>query len=229
MTTQETTANSALDLKGLIQVRALGLAAAEREMVGHDEILGAVPSGPVHQHDPMGSGSHGLCDLRQVQAHRLRVASRQDQGRALTLLWADRPEDGDRARPLIMRGAGRGPRRAQRRAILFFWPTRASSCHHSSMGVPFGRFVRIASNVAGRNGPRLVAERRGTPAPTKAGVMSGLFWGAVCGFTSMIAHAGGPPFQVYVLPQRLARDVFVGTGAVLFAAVNWINTNPRKG
>src|SRR3954470_14581321 len=70
---------------------------------------------------------------------------------------------------------------------------------------------------------RLVAERRGTPAPTKAGVMSGLFWGAVCGFTSMIAHAGGPPFQVYVLPQRLARDVFVGTGAVLFAAVNWIN------
>ena len=73
---------------------------------------------------------------------------------------------------------------------------------------------------------RLVAERRGTPAPTKAGVMSGLFWGAVCGFTSMIAHAGGPPFQVYVLPQRLARDVFVGTGAVLFAAVNWIKLPP---
>ena len=33
----------------------------EREIVGHDEILGAGPSGPVHQHDPMGSGSHGLC------------------------------------------------------------------------------------------------------------------------------------------------------------------------
>jgi uncharacterized membrane protein YfcA len=57
---------------------------------------------------------------------------------------------------------------------------------------------------------RLVAERRGTPAPTKAGVMSGLFWGAVCGFTSMIAHAGGPPFQVYVLRQRLARDASSG-------------------
>src|SRR3954470_3964284 len=41
------------------------------------------------------------------------------------------------------------PRRAQRRAILLFWPTRASFCHHSSRGVPFGRLVRIVSKVAG--------------------------------------------------------------------------------
>jgi hypothetical protein len=32
----------------------------QREIVWHDEILRAVPSGPVHQQDPMGSGSHGL-------------------------------------------------------------------------------------------------------------------------------------------------------------------------
>ena len=57
----------------------------QREVVWHDEVLGAVPSGPVHQHDPMGSGSHGLCDFRQVQAHGLRVASGQHQGRALAL------------------------------------------------------------------------------------------------------------------------------------------------
>jgi uncharacterized protein len=73
---------------------------------------------------------------------------------------------------------------------------------------------------------RLVAERRGAPASMRPGVVSGLFWGVVCGFTSMIAHAGGPPFQVYVLPQRLARDIFVGTGAVLFAAINWIKLPP---
>ena len=117
---------------------------------GVEARMGAVPSGSVHQHDPMGSGSHGLRDFRQVQAHGLRVASGQHQGRALALLGADRPEDVDRTRPLIMRGAGPGARRAQRRAILFFWPTRASSCHHSSMGVPFGRPARIASKVAGR-------------------------------------------------------------------------------
>src|SRR5919112_2983886 len=45
---------------------------------------------------------------------------------------------------------GRVPRLALRRAILFFWPTRASSCHHSSMRVPSGRPARIASKVAGR-------------------------------------------------------------------------------
>ena len=28
--------------------------------LGHDKVLGAVPSGPVHQQDPMGSGSYGL-------------------------------------------------------------------------------------------------------------------------------------------------------------------------
>src|SRR4051794_22284924 len=59
---------------------------------------------------PLGSGSHGLRDFRQVQAHGLRVASGQDQGCALALLRADRPEDVDRARPLIVRGPGPGSR-----------------------------------------------------------------------------------------------------------------------
>src|SRR4051794_3530741 len=43
-----------------------------------------------------------------MQAHGLRVASGQHQGCALALLGADRPEDVDRTRPLIMRGAGPG-------------------------------------------------------------------------------------------------------------------------
>src|SRR3954451_22617317 len=75
---------------------------------GTTRSLARVPSGPVHQHDPMGSGSYGLRDLGQVQVHRGRIASRQDQGRALALLRADRSEDVDRTRPLIVRGAGAG-------------------------------------------------------------------------------------------------------------------------
>jgi uncharacterized membrane protein YfcA len=74
---------------------------------------------------------------------------------------------------------------------------------------------------------RLVLERRGgAPVASPADVPRGLFWGAVIGFTSMIAHAGGPPFQIYVMPQRLARDVFVGTGAVVFALINWLKVAP---
>jgi uncharacterized membrane protein YfcA len=74
---------------------------------------------------------------------------------------------------------------------------------------------------------RLVAERRGAELEaTRADIGPGVFWGALIGFTSMVAHAGGPPFQVYVMPQRLARDVFVGTGAVLFAIINWLKVVP---
>ena len=74
---------------------------------------------------------------------------------------------------------------------------------------------------------RLVLERKGVPPEAeRPGVAAGWFWGAVCGFTSMIAHAGGPPFQIYIMPQRLPRDIFVGTGAILFAAVNWIKVPP---
>ena len=64
------------------------------------------------------------------------------------------------------------------------------------------------------------------PTPTKPSRPAGTFWGAVAGFTSMIAHAGGPPFQIYMLPQHLPRDLFVGTGVVFFALVNWIKVPP---
>lgn len=42
----------------------------------------------------------------------------------------------------------------------------------------------------------------------------------------MVAHAAGPPFQVYVMPQKLNRDVFVGTTAAVFTIVNWLKVFP---
>jgi uncharacterized membrane protein YfcA len=42
------------------------------------------------------------------------------------------------------------------------------------------------------------------------------------GFTSQIAHAGSPPFQMWVLPRRLPRDSLIGTTAISFAAMNWL-------
>ncbi len=50
----------------------------------------------------------------------------------------------------------------------------------------------------------------------------GLFWGGVSGFTSQVALAGGPPFQIWALSRKLSRDVFVGTNALFFAASNWL-------
>lgn len=48
------------------------------------------------------------------------------------------------------------------------------------------------------------------------------FWGAVSGFTSQVAHSGGPPFQVWALSRNFPHTVFIGTSAIFFAAVNWI-------
>jgi uncharacterized membrane protein YfcA len=55
---------------------------------------------------------------------------------------------------------------------------------------------------------------------------SGWFWGAVAGFTSFVAHAGGPPFQVHVLPLRLDPTVYTCTSVVFFAVVNAIKVVP---
>jgi uncharacterized membrane protein YfcA len=50
----------------------------------------------------------------------------------------------------------------------------------------------------------------------------GTLFGIGSGFTSQIAHAGGPPFQMWVMPRRLPRDSFVGTTAIFFAIINWV-------
>ncbi|MEM7047042.1 MAG: sulfite exporter TauE/SafE family protein [Pseudomonadota bacterium] len=50
----------------------------------------------------------------------------------------------------------------------------------------------------------------------------GNFWGAITGFTSYISHAGGPPFQAYILPQNLKKMIFAGTATITFAVINFI-------
>ena len=43
---------------------------------------------------------------------------------------------------------------------------------------------------------------------------------AISGFTSFIAHAGGPPINVYVIPLRLSPVLFTGTMAFFFFFIN---------
>lgn len=56
--------------------------------------------------------------------------------------------------------------------------------------------------------------------------LSAWFWGAIAGFTSFVAHAGGPPYQVHTLPLRLDPKVFTGTSVVFFAVVNLVKVVP---
>lgn len=58
--------------------------------------------------------------------------------------------------------------------------------------------------------------------PRNASPVLGAALGVAAGFTSQIAHAGQPPFQMWVLPKRLPAPVLVGTTAIFFAVINWL-------
>jgi uncharacterized protein len=68
--------------------------------------------------------------------------------------------------------------------------------------------------------------RNAIPKPRPADIPRGVFWGSILGFSSFVAHVGGPPYQVYVYPQQLDKVVYAGTTTITFAAVNWIKLGP---
>lgn len=57
-------------------------------------------------------------------------------------------------------------------------------------------------------------------APRPPDTVKGWIWGTLAGFTSFISHAGAPPFQVYMLPQKLPKVTFAGTATLTFAVIN---------
>lgn len=68
----------------------------------------------------------------------------------------------------------------------------------------------------------LFPPRADSPAPPK---WVGALLTTTSGFTSFIAHAGGPPVNAYLVPMRLSPAVFTATMAVFFFAINlskWI-------
>jgi len=73
-----------------------------------------------------------------------------------------------------------------------------------------------------------VARQFARPAPPATGPRraSAWGWGTLSGFTSFVAHAGGPPFQMHVLPLRLDPRDYTGTSVVFFAVVNMVKLVP---
>ena len=58
--------------------------------------------------------------------------------------------------------------------------------------------------------------REGTPPPRWLGPLLA----TASGFTSFVAHAGGPPINAYLLPRKLPPRLFSATMAVYFAVLN---------
>ena len=60
---------------------------------------------------------------------------------------------------------------------------------------------------------------RWTPKPN---VATGIVFGVIGGVTTMLANAGGPAWQIHLLPQRLEKLPYIGTVSILFAASNLV-------
>jgi uncharacterized membrane protein YfcA len=67
------------------------------------------------------------------------------------------------------------------------------------------------------------ASRQGPSGPS---AVKGTLWSIVSGFTSFVAHAGGPPAQMYLLPQRLDKVAYVATLNLFFMTHNAVKVVP---
>ena len=69
-----------------------------------------------------------------------------------------------------------------------------------------------------RSGGQVVARPRSTPKAIAAGVGSGV--------TTMVAHSGGPPLAMYLLPLGMTKAVYAGTTSIFFTVGNAVKAIP---
>lgn len=58
------------------------------------------------------------------------------------------------------------------------------------------------------------------------GQVGGVFWGSLSGFTSTLAHAGGPPFSVYILGRQIDKTTVVASASLYFLFINYTKIIP---
>jgi uncharacterized membrane protein YfcA len=73
----------------------------------------------------------------------------------------------------------------------------------------------------------LIVRARWFPHATyKPRLADSLAIGIVCGFSSTIAHAAGPIFALFLLAQRVSKEVFVASNAIFFIIINLLKVPP---
>lgn len=70
------------------------------------------------------------------------------------------------------------------------------------------------------------ASRRAEPLAVPQRPVVATLWGTLSGYASFVAHAGGPPFQIYTLPLRLDPLAYTGTSTRFFAIMNAVKVIP---
>jgi uncharacterized membrane protein YfcA len=67
-------------------------------------------------------------------------------------------------------------------------------------------------------GAKLTIRPRSSPKAVAAGLASGV--------TTMVAHSGGPPLAMYLLPLGLSKEVYAGTTSLFFTVGNLLKAGP---
>ena len=67
-------------------------------------------------------------------------------------------------------------------------------------------------------GGEVVVRPRSSPKAVAAGMTSGI--------TTMVAHSGGPPLAIYLLPLGLSKQVYAGTTSLFFTVGNLLKAAP---
>lgn len=107
------------------------------------------------------------------------------------------------------------------------WPLLSAAV----VGIAFGTFV--ISHISEGALQRLIAvalllfaivyvKQRGVKIPQQHQRQWAMVAGTTAGFTSSVAHAGGPPIIVYLMGVGLEPKRFVGTSVALFSMINII-------
>lgn len=91
-----------------------------------------------------------------------------------------------------------------------------------AFGVMSDRLVKgmIGLIAVGFTLDRLLRHRGQATTEQRPPRMFGWFSGVGAGFTSTLAHAGGPPVMIYLLSWRQPRETFVATTVFFFSVIN---------
>jgi uncharacterized protein len=89
---------------------------------------------------------------------------------------------------------------------------------HRAIAIVMAAVTLIFVGLWFYGGGQVTIRPRSRPRAIAAGLASGA--------TTMVAHSGGPPLAMYLLPLGLSKDVYAGTTSLFFAVGNAIKAVP---
>lgn len=89
---------------------------------------------------------------------------------------------------------------------------------HRAIAIVTAAITLIFVGLWFAGGSKVTVRSRSTPKAVIAGPASGV--------TTMVAHSGGPPLAMYLLPLGLSKEIYAGTTSLFFAIGNLIKAVP---